>query len=65
MNGETLEDMRRSTSEDPLGCLKRAIATYDNELARNSAKRVVEEKIDPMKALDVHCLPPKDLKYMI
>ena len=56
MKGETLEDIRRSTSEDPLDCLKRAIVTYDNELAGNSAKRVAEEGIDPIKALNAMTL---------
>jgi len=32
--------------------LKRAITEYDNEKAISSAKKVVEEKINPIKALD-------------
>ena len=56
MSSETLEDLRRSTGEDPLDCLKRAIVTYDNELAGNSAKRVAEEGIDPIKALNAMTL---------
>ena len=33
--------------------LKKAIKEYDEELATSSAKKVVEKKIDPAKALDV------------
>jgi len=33
--------------------LKKAILQYDSELAASSAKKVVEEKLDPFKALDV------------
>jgi len=41
MSLEILEDLRK------------AIIQYNNELAISSAKKLVEEKIDPIKALDV------------
>ncbi len=40
-------------SRDILDDLKKAILEYDNELAMNSAKKVVEQGLDPLKALDV------------
>jgi corrinoid protein of di/trimethylamine methyltransferase len=49
---ETLEGLRGSVSEEPLDQLKKAIAIYDSELAKSAAKKAVEQKLDPLEALD-------------
>jgi len=49
---ETLEDLRISTSKEPVDQLKKAIVTYDPELAESAAKQIVEQGIDPIEALN-------------
>lgn len=49
---EILDDLRGSTSKDPVDQLKKAIVTYDSQLAISAARRVVEKQVDPLKALD-------------
>ncbi len=44
------EDIRASNSSDPLDQLRRALVTYDQDLAR-TAINVIMEKIDPTVAL--------------
>lgn len=44
--------MMLTQSNEILEKLKKAITEYDNEKAIGSAKKVVEEKINPIKALD-------------
>lgn len=50
MTEQTLEDLKISTNKDPLELLKKAIVTYDNGLATDSARTIVEEKRDPLEA---------------
>jgi len=52
MKQETLEDIERSSSMDPLDTLKKAIVTYDNELAISSATKAIEQGKDPLKIMD-------------
>ncbi len=46
-----IEGLRSSSGGSPLDQLKRAVVTYDVELARSAANRVVEEQLDPVSAL--------------
>ena len=50
--GETLEELRASTSQGPVDQLKRAIVTFDLDLAEQASRQVVEQGIDPLRALD-------------
>jgi methanogenic corrinoid protein MtbC1 len=49
---EELEALRTSGSKHPLDQLKKAVVTYDKDLARSAARAALEQKIDPIKALD-------------
>ena len=46
---------------DVFNDLKRAILEYDNELAISSAKKVIEQRLDPIKALDVMTIAIKQV----
>lgn len=48
----TLEALAASGGREPIDLLKKAIVVYDVELAKNAAEEIVEQKIDPKKALD-------------
>ena len=48
----TLEEIRVSTSKDPIEQLKKAIVTCDPQLARSAAQQAVQQGEDPLKALD-------------
>ena len=49
---EALENLRVSTSKEPIDQLKKAIVTYDPELAESAATQAVEQGVDPLRALD-------------
>lgn len=49
---ETLEVLRARMSDSPIDQLKKAVATYDIELAERAALDAVEQGIDPLEALD-------------
>jgi methanogenic corrinoid protein MtbC1 len=48
---ETLEILGMSTSREPIDQLKKAIVTYDRELAESAANRAVAQGVDPLAAL--------------
>jgi trimethylamine corrinoid protein len=50
---DKLEEIRLISSKNHLEQLKKAIATYDKELAKESIEGIVNKKIDPLTALDV------------
>jgi len=52
MNWELYEQLKASTSKDPVGQLQKAILIYDNELAQGAASKIAEEGKDPLKAMD-------------
>ncbi|MGD2164239.1 MAG: cobalamin-dependent protein [Anaerolineae bacterium] len=49
---ETLEVVRARVSDDPIDQLKKAVTTYDMELAERAASLAVEQGVDPLLALD-------------
>lgn len=48
---EQIEILSASTSTDPIDQLKKAIVTYDAKLAHAAANRVIDNRIDPLTAL--------------
>ncbi len=48
----TLNSLINSTSIDPLDLLKKALATYDRELAKNSLEDIISKNIDPTIAME-------------
>ena len=48
---ETLEILGMSTSREPIDQLKKAIVTYNRELAESAANRAVAQGVDPLAAL--------------
>jgi methylmalonyl-CoA mutase cobalamin-binding domain/chain len=48
---ELIETLGMSTGSDPIDQLKRAIVSYDRELAESAANQVVEQGLDPLSAL--------------
>lgn len=52
MDWELYEQLKASTSKDPIGQLKKAIIAYDPELAKDAAISVVGGQEDPLTALD-------------
>ena len=49
---ETLEDIRMSTSRDPIAQLRKAIVTCDPQLARRAAQQAIGRGADPLEVLD-------------
>jgi corrinoid protein of di/trimethylamine methyltransferase len=49
---ETLENMRMSTSNDPIDQLKKAVATCDPQLAGTAAEQAVAQGLDPLSVLE-------------
>ena len=52
MNVSKLEEIKLNYSNEPFSLLKRAIVTYDKELAKKALDGIISNKIDPIKALD-------------
>ena len=48
---ELIETWGTGTGSDPIDQLKRAIVSYDPELAESAAKQAVEQGLDPLSAL--------------
>jgi len=51
MDIQKIEEIRSNVSNDPLIKLKRALITYDRELAKNTLEDIIRQKIDPLMAL--------------
>ena len=51
MNIQKIEEIRSNVSNDPLIKLKRALITYDQELAKNTLEDIIRQKIDSFVAL--------------
>jgi corrinoid protein of di/trimethylamine methyltransferase len=49
---KTLEELRVTTSENPVEQLKKAVVTYDAGLAANAAQQAVQQGLDPVELLD-------------
>ncbi len=52
MNYSNIEDIKNILSENPLEELKRSLVIYDKELAINSVKKLIMEKITPKIILE-------------
>lgn len=46
-----LEDLKGNISKKAIDQLKKAIVIYDNELAKQSVKKLISDKIDPLKII--------------
>ena len=51
MTNPALENLRLTPSTEPLDQLKKAVVTYDAQLAQAAAQKVVAQNIDPLEAL--------------
>lgn len=51
MSLEIIERIANDTSKEPLAVLKRAVVTYDQQLAKNAVEDVIDKGIDPIEAL--------------
>jgi len=49
---ETIESLGVSVSQDPIDQLKKAVVTYDAQLAKGAARQFVEQGRDPLEAFD-------------
>jgi len=52
MSEITLEDVCGSTSNKAIAQLRKAIVIYDGELAKDSAKKLISDKVNPLKVIE-------------
>ncbi|GAG85589.1 unnamed protein product [marine sediment metagenome] len=53
MSKITLEDIRVNPSKEAIDQLRKAIVIYDRELAKDSAKKLISDKVNPLKVIKV------------
>jgi len=51
MSEITLEDVSVSSSKEAIDQLRKAIVIYDRELAKDSAKKLISDKVNPLKVI--------------